>query len=142
MPRLADHSAVTGGNAHQRAGGIAVRAVDQLLGVPHHGTWQDVTQQLYQAPHLHPRIAQHAEDQHQCRKKSQNNKVRGIGGVEGNMHLLDSLGGVHNFADQAALGNSFIVSPTLDKSARSPKGCGQIRFRVILPFPCYSAEIR
>ena len=56
------------------------------------------------------------------------------------MHLLDSLGGVHNFADQAALGKFLHRLPHFRQVG--PKGCGQIRFRVILPFPCYSAEIR
>ena len=47
------------------------------------------------------------------------------------MHLLDGLGGVHNFADQPALGKFLHRLPHFtcsDKSARSPSGCGQIRF--------------
>ena len=102
-----------GGNAHHCAGGIAVGAVDQLLGSLRHGTGQDVVQQLHQTPHLHSRIAQHAENQHQRREHGQHNKVRGIGGVEGNMHLLDGLGGVHNFADQPALGKFLHRLPPL-----------------------------
>ena len=49
------------------------------------------------------------------------------------MHLLDSLGGVHNFADQAALGKFLHRLPHFRQVGPQPEG---LRAN---PFPCYSS---